>query len=188
MTLAEQGAYRNLLDELWLRHGFLPTDDRILAKISGDSSEWPKVRAAVMARFILGVRGWHHLTHDEISLQSLRRAAKQQAYRDRINGNGHGNATGNGNGNGLGNKPGSPSPSPSPSLISVSVTKEDPPLPPFKKGGKRLTKAEIAVATRVRHNSLGPCHHDPKCPSVEVCIQLIAYEIRDHKAQKAAVS
>jgi uncharacterized protein YdaU (DUF1376 family) len=51
MTLAEQGAYRNLLDEQRLRGGLLPNDERILAKVCGDALEWPKVRAAVLARF-----------------------------------------------------------------------------------------------------------------------------------------
>ena len=58
MSLAAQGAYRNLLDELWLRDGVLPNEERILAKISGDAVEWPSVRDAVMARFYLTAEGW----------------------------------------------------------------------------------------------------------------------------------
>jgi uncharacterized protein YdaU (DUF1376 family) len=71
MTLAEQGAYRNLLDELWLRGTRLPLDDRILAKISGDALEWPKVRSAVMARFYKDEDGYGHETHDAVQSQSL---------------------------------------------------------------------------------------------------------------------
>ena len=66
MTMAQQGAYRNLLDELWLRAGVLPADDRILAKISGDALEWPNVREAVLARFVLTSEGYRNTTHDEV--------------------------------------------------------------------------------------------------------------------------
>ncbi len=70
MTLAEQGAYRNLLDELWLRGGVLPNDERILAKISGDALAWPEVRTAVLARFYDVPEGLRNETHDEVSSQS----------------------------------------------------------------------------------------------------------------------
>jgi uncharacterized protein YdaU (DUF1376 family) len=70
MTLREQGAYRNLLDELWLRDGWLPADERILANICGDALEWPSVREKVLARFTLTEKGWSHPTHDEVSSQS----------------------------------------------------------------------------------------------------------------------
>ena len=72
MTLAEQGAYRNLLDELWLRDGLLPDNERVLAKIAGDALEWPTVRAAVMARFTRTPTGWRNLVHDEIASTSMR--------------------------------------------------------------------------------------------------------------------
>ena len=67
MTLAEQGAYRNLLDELWLRDGLLPISDRAIAKISGDAIEWPKLREVVMARFIRTPQGYRNETHDAVS-------------------------------------------------------------------------------------------------------------------------
>jgi len=76
MTLAEQGAYRNLLDELWLRNGLLPNDDRILGKVAGDSLEWPTVRAAVMRRFVKVENGWRHPTHDEVAAAPAAQAAK----------------------------------------------------------------------------------------------------------------
>lgn len=47
MTLAEQGAYRNLIDEVVLRpDGIIP--DGSLAKASGSPEEWHKVSAVVM--------------------------------------------------------------------------------------------------------------------------------------------
>src|SRR5438128_1010782 len=66
MTLAEQAAYRNLLDELWLRNGALPNEDRVLAKISGGPFEWASVRDRVLARFILTPDGWRNETHDQV--------------------------------------------------------------------------------------------------------------------------
>lgn len=119
MTLEEQGAYRNLLDEAHLRGGPLPNDERILAKACGDATAWPRVRVSVMARFELQLDGWHNLTLDKILSESVRRAVNQANYRTRKN-NGHSNEAGNGSNNKRHNKPASPSPSPSPSLVSVS--------------------------------------------------------------------
>ena len=76
MTLAEQGAYRNLLDELWLRNGLLPDNDRILGKIAGDVHEWPGVRDVVMRRFTKVNEGWRHSTHDEVAAYPASQAAK----------------------------------------------------------------------------------------------------------------
>lgn len=66
MTLEQQGAYRNLLDEAQLRGGPLPDDERILAKACGDAFAWPRVRDAVMARFTLTADGWRNATGDEV--------------------------------------------------------------------------------------------------------------------------
>jgi uncharacterized protein YdaU (DUF1376 family) len=123
MTLEEQGAYRNLLDEAHLRGGPLPDDERILAKACGDALSWKRVQIAVMARFELKADGWHNSTLDEVLTESLRRAAKQADYRARKtkDGNRSGNGRYNGNGNERHNSTASPSPSPSPSLISVSI-------------------------------------------------------------------
>ena len=82
MTLAEQGAYRNLIDELWLGDGTLPADDRILARISGAALEWPRVRESVMSHFIRAAGGWRHQTHDQIVAAS-RRFRKSQAEKGR---------------------------------------------------------------------------------------------------------
>jgi uncharacterized protein YdaU (DUF1376 family) len=78
MTLAEQGAYRNLLDELWLRGGVLPADERILAKVSGDALEWPNVREKVISRFELKADGYHNQTHDEVMAKSLEFKERQR--------------------------------------------------------------------------------------------------------------
>jgi uncharacterized protein YdaU (DUF1376 family) len=102
MTLAEQGAFRNLLDELWLRGGSLPVDERILAKLCGDAIEWPNVRKAVLLRFYKKADTLRNKTHDEVSAESKRRAKKQADYRARLgknDGNESGNVTGNENGN-----------------------------------------------------------------------------------------
>lgn len=128
MTLAEQGAYRNLLDELWLRNGFLPDNDRILGKIAGDFSQWPKVRKAVMARFDKTPHGWKNDTHDQVAGASKSRADRQARYRERLandRNEGH-NADHNEPRNNDHNKGRSPSPSPSPSLNpSVLLNKKD---------------------------------------------------------------
>lgn len=97
MTLEEQGAYRNLLDEAHMRGGALPLDDRILAKACGDAMRWRFIRKNVLKRFEKRADGWHNATLDAVLKQSLRRARKQQAYYMRHK---------NGNGNSAGNKPG----------------------------------------------------------------------------------
>lgn len=119
MTLEEQGAYRNLLDEASLRGGPIPNDERLLAKACGDATRWPRVRATVMARFVLTSDGWRNETLDEVIRESQRRKEKQQRWRNK-RGNGDGNATGNESSNDAGNRVGSPDPDPSPSLISGS--------------------------------------------------------------------
>jgi 5-methylcytosine-specific restriction endonuclease McrA len=81
MTLEEQGAYRNLLDEAQLRGGPLPDNERILAKACGDATVWKRVRSKVMQRFRLTDDGWRNDTLDEVISSSLRRAEKQKRYR-----------------------------------------------------------------------------------------------------------
>jgi hypothetical protein len=58
MNLEQQGAYRNLLDEMRLRGGTLPNDENILAVGCGDARRWPTVRGVVMSQFILTPNGW----------------------------------------------------------------------------------------------------------------------------------
>ncbi len=123
MTLEQQGAYRNLLDEATLRGGLLPNDERILAKACGDATAWKRVRETVLARFVLGDGGWHNETLDEVLRASTARAEKQRRYRHR-QGNGKGNGRSNGVGNATGddegvqrgNNDGSPDPDPDPGV------------------------------------------------------------------------
>lgn len=101
MTLEEQGAYRNLLDEATLRGGALPNDERILAKACGDATRWKRVREAVLARFPLDPDGnRRNATLDEVLYQGERRRRNQQSYRDRKGTNLSGNASDNAADNG----------------------------------------------------------------------------------------
>lgn len=106
MTLEEQGAYRNLLDEACLRGGPLPDDERILARASGDATAWKRVRGAVLAHFTLSSEGYRHETLDEVIGQSQRRIDKQKAYYDRKKSHEPGHDGGNKHGNKHGNKAG----------------------------------------------------------------------------------
>ncbi len=71
MTLEEQGAYRNLLDEAHLRGGPIPNDERILAKACGDATVWAGVRTVVLARFTLSPEGWRNDTMDEVYKRTM---------------------------------------------------------------------------------------------------------------------
>lgn len=119
MTLEEQGAYRNLLDEASLRGGPLPNDERILGKACGDALRWRKVRPVVMAYFKLWPDGWRNETLDEVLKESGKRAEKQRNYRNK-NGNGVGNANGNGHGNKASNNTRPPDPDPDPIVRTTS--------------------------------------------------------------------
>lgn len=83
LTMAEQGAYRNLLDELWLRDGLLPDDDRLLERASGAGSEWAKLRENVLDHFTPADGGYRHATHDAVQAESQAKAKKAQNWRDR---------------------------------------------------------------------------------------------------------
>lgn len=82
MTLEEQGAYRNLLDEAYLSGGVLPNDDRALAKACGDATRWPAVRDRVLAKFTLTPAGWHNETLSAVLHRSQARADRQRRYRE----------------------------------------------------------------------------------------------------------
>jgi uncharacterized protein YdaU (DUF1376 family) len=100
MTLEEQGAYRNLLDEAHLRGGLLSSDERVLAKACGDAHRWRRVRAKVLAHFTQTPEGWRHETLDAVLHESQRLARNQRAYRRRRAGHGPDNGTDNGGDNG----------------------------------------------------------------------------------------
>jgi uncharacterized protein YdaU (DUF1376 family) len=116
MTAEEQGLYRNLLDEIWLREdGVIPDDPTTLANASGSVTAWSRSGNKVLRWMKRVPGGWTNETALEVRRQARRRADKQKAYRERLklrNGNGASNAVGNVAGNATGNKPGSPSPSP----------------------------------------------------------------------------
>ncbi len=79
LSLAEQGAYRNLCDRAWQRQPFcgLPDDDEILWKASGARSreEWLAVRERVLGAggWTLGPAGWTHPTVLEMYQESSER-------------------------------------------------------------------------------------------------------------------
>jgi len=81
MTLEEQGAYRNLLDEAYLSGGVLPTDDRVLAKACGDATRWPAVRDRVLAKFTRTPDGWQNDTLSAVFRVPHGRAERQRRYR-----------------------------------------------------------------------------------------------------------
>lgn len=72
MTLEEQGAYRNLIDEATLRGGPLPNDERILGKACGDALAWRRVRPVVMTRFVLTADGWRAIDSGELFKRTSR--------------------------------------------------------------------------------------------------------------------
>ncbi len=76
LSAEAQGVYRNLLDELWLRDGVLPKDEKILRKIGGDWEAWERVRDVVMARFYETADGFRNATHDEVASRSVLQAEK----------------------------------------------------------------------------------------------------------------
>jgi uncharacterized protein YdaU (DUF1376 family) len=89
LTLEEQGAYRNLLDEAWRRGGAIPNDERTLAMGCGDGRRWPKLKKRVMARFRLVDGSWRNDTLDTVLRESRGRAARQKRYRERQRGASH---------------------------------------------------------------------------------------------------
>ncbi len=82
MTLEEQGAYRNLLDELWLRGGTIPSDPAALARISGAGRRFATIWARICHRFYEVPGGYRNTTHDQVEKESNRLAAKQKRYRE----------------------------------------------------------------------------------------------------------
>jgi uncharacterized protein YdaU (DUF1376 family) len=83
MTLEQQGAYRNLLDEASLRGGAIPDNEDILAKACGDPRRWRALRTVILARFTLTADGWRNDTLDGVLQETERRSTKQRNYRRR---------------------------------------------------------------------------------------------------------
>jgi uncharacterized protein YdaU (DUF1376 family) len=84
MSLEQQGAYRNLLDEARVRGGCIPNDEHLLGRASGDPLRWPKVRAVVLRRFVLTAEGYRNETLDQVIAESTLRSVKQRQYRARL--------------------------------------------------------------------------------------------------------
>lgn len=86
LTLEEQGAYRNLIDEAWLRGADgegIPNRESVLAKASGANGRWSQVKKPVLAHFELRGTQWFHPTVDYFRRRTERFALKQRAYRER---------------------------------------------------------------------------------------------------------
>lgn len=145
MTLEQQGAYRNLLDEAWLRRGALPITDRVLARVSGDPARWPRLKSVVLKRFVLGPDGcYHNATLDQILNVSANRAARQKRWRD-----GHVTAsvTDNGGHN---------------AARSQYKGSKPPYSPPRGTSGRRRRRPDVKGGTA--------CPHQPRCTSTQTCI------------------
>jgi uncharacterized protein YdaU (DUF1376 family) len=78
MTLEEQGAYRNLLEEAWLRGGAIPNNRRVLARASGDVKRWAKVEANVLRKFYETGGEYRHETVDELFAKAQKNASKRR--------------------------------------------------------------------------------------------------------------
>jgi len=84
LTLEQQGAYRNLLDEATLRGGPLPADEGMLAKACGDPRRWPKIRGPVLKRFTLDAAGmYRNETLDQVLRETTRRMSERAQQRER---------------------------------------------------------------------------------------------------------
>ena len=81
MSIAEQGAYRNLLDEATLRGGAIPNNERLLAKVSGAGKQWYRYRKVVLKRFVLEADGWHNHVVDRELTRCTNKAARQARWK-----------------------------------------------------------------------------------------------------------
>jgi len=82
MTAEEQGLYRNLLDECWLRGGTIPDDQRILERVSGDHDAWRRSGEKVLRWFEKVDGGYTNETATEL-MQSHARFKDLQSQRAR---------------------------------------------------------------------------------------------------------
>lgn len=195
MTLDEQGAYRNLLDEATLRDGALPTDERVLAKACGDATRWKRVRAAVLQRFEVVDGVYRNATLDEVLHQSRRRADNQARYRARLKPQ-HAqssltvrritdNASDNGPTNGATNKPHSPDPDPDQKQERTPQTpragglitreeraKASEELRAFRASQPRYVAGAQREPGKDYHDPLH-CPHDPQHDDDDDCIALL---------------
>lgn len=76
MTVEEQGAYRNLLDEIWIREdGVIP--ERSLGKASGDSVAWPRLAKKVLRWMKRVPGGWTNQTAMDVKAETVASQARQ---------------------------------------------------------------------------------------------------------------
>lgn len=109
MTAEEQGLYRNLCDEIWIREGrFIPDDPVVLSRASGDPIAWGRCGKKVLRWMKRVDGGWTNDTALEVIAESERKAKNQRAYRQR-GGNKRDNGADNDSDNGAASKSQSPS-------------------------------------------------------------------------------
>lgn len=71
MNAEEQGLYRNLLDDVWLREDHtIPDDPKILARVSGDPEAWARSGEKVLRWMERVDAGWTNATALEIKLKA----------------------------------------------------------------------------------------------------------------------
>jgi uncharacterized protein YdaU (DUF1376 family) len=83
MSAEERGVYRELIDELWLREGAIPNDEKLFVRLSGSQETWERVKETVLSRFYLTTQGYRNKTHDKVSEESKKRAERQKRYRNK---------------------------------------------------------------------------------------------------------
>ena len=181
MTLEEQGAYRNLLDEATLRSGTLPDNERVLAKACGDAKVWRRLRAVVLARFDLRADGWHNETLDGVLAQSKRRAKNQANYRQRGD-NKADNTLNNKSNNKPGNKPVYPDPDLYPTDSIKSVESE---VPRARATGNGANEPGSLPRDHIHHSICGPSMRI--CLKTWECGELMTQYGGDPSKQKAGV-
>lgn len=144
MNSAQQGAYRNLLDEAWLRGGVLPDDPKLWRKVCGNPRNWSRICAAVMTHFERRNDGLHNATLDAVLSQVSRRNARQKAYRARNAGH---NANHNGGHNGD---------------VPLKLKATNPPVVPLSPSPKPRRRDVPGGST---------CSHTPRCHSTAECVE-----------------
>jgi hypothetical protein len=144
MNAEEQGLFRNLCDELWIRPSHvIPDDARTLSRASGDSEAWARSGERVLRHMRRVDGGWTNDKALEVITESKRRAEKQRGYRDRKR-NGGGNGGDGSSGNGSGNAAGSPVSG----LRLLSPSNGPSPNPPADAGGKSDVRTVLAALVR----------------------------------------
>lgn len=179
MTLEEQGAYRNLLDEAHLRGGPLPNNERMLAKACGDATAWDRVKTVVLARFYLHADGcWHNDTLDQVYARTMA-LSKGRTEAGRIGGihSGEARRKAKDEANVQANTPSktssktnSPSPSPSPSLVSGTVSTKIR-TAPAARNLHREPADNVKIITKLAHEVLKG-HNGHKVGGADLCEEL----------------